>query len=139
MDDVARVVTEMFGPSFEDLTERLRRIHPRARFSVSSCPIGSATSYQGFLLYAECFWPDTPPNAPDHVVLEVQLCHLTSTPRVNADVCWADGSVDAELDAGWSSNEEWQEVTPQVLRRLKERMPELIEAFEEAVQRGQPK
>jgi hypothetical protein len=139
MVDVQRRVMETFGRCFEDLTERLRRAHANARFSVTSSPVGSATSYQGFLLSAECFWPDAPRHAPDHVVVEVQLCHLTSTPRVNADVCWADGSVEAEFEPGWSSIEDWQEATPEVLRRLEERIPDLIRAFEEAVQRGQPK
>jgi hypothetical protein len=64
------------------------------------------------------------------------VCHLTSTPKVNADVCWANGWVAAEFDSNGLSNEEWPEATAETLQHLEGRMPDLIRAFEAAVQQG---
>jgi hypothetical protein len=90
------------------------------------------------MLYVECYWPGRGPDDPDNVILEVELCHLTTAPRINADVCWGHGAVEAEFASGWPSCNDWPEATPEVLERLSARLPELIEAFRLAVARGMP-
>ncbi len=136
-DPLTHLLSEFDRP-FRELATELTRQHPEAHFSVQSVPVGSATAHQGHMLYVECFWPDRGPDDPDNVVLEVELCHLTTAPRVNADVCWGCGRLEAEFASGWSSSDEWPEATPAVVAQLSARMPELIETFRRVVARGTP-
>ena len=137
MDDPLAVVSAAFDRPFRELVGDLARRHPEARFSVLSNPVGTG-AYLGHMLYVECFWPGRGPDEQDNVILEVEFCHLTTAPRINADVCWGSGRVEAEFASGWSSSDDWPEATPAVLKRLSTRMPELIETFRRAVARGMP-
>jgi hypothetical protein len=131
-------VSDAFDRPFRELAAELASRHPEARFSVRNDPVGTGTAYQGHMLYVECFWPGRGPDDPDNVVLEVQLCHLTTAPRINADVCWGHGRLEAEFALEWASSDEWPEATPAVLQSLSTRMPELMEAFRLVVARGMP-
>lgn len=138
MVDPLTAVSAAFDQPFRDLADELAHRHPEARFSVRSDPVGTATAFQGHMLYVECFWPGRGPDDPDNVILEVQLCHLTTAPRVNADVCWGHGRVEAEFASDWRSSDDWPKATPAILERLSARMPDLCEAFRQAVGRGVP-
>jgi hypothetical protein len=131
-------VHDSFDRPFRELAAELAGRHPEARFSVQSVPVGTGTAYQGHMLYVECFWPGRGPEDADNVLLEVQLCHLTTAPRINADVCWGHGPVVAEFAPEWSSSDEWPEATPAMLERLSAGMPELMEEFRRVVARGMP-
>jgi hypothetical protein len=135
--DPLNYVLGVFDRPFRDLAAELARRHPEARFTVQNRPSGAATVYQGHDLCVECFWPGRERDEPDGVVLEVQLCHLTTTPRVNADVCWDHGQVEAEFAHG-PSNNDWPEATPAVLEHQSARMPELMDEFRMVVARGRP-
>ena len=133
MADPLSDIYAAFDRPFRELTDELTRRYPEARFCVRSNPIGNATAHQGHMLYVECFWPGQCPDETDHVILEVQLCHLATAPRVNADVCWGNGRVEAEFAPSWVSNDDWPEATPAVLGQLIAQMPELTDAFRQAV------
>jgi hypothetical protein len=138
---VADLLTEVLGTyaqPFQALADELASQHPAAWFSVKSYPVGSATAFQGHSLAVECYWQGRGPEEPDNVALEVSLCHLNAAPRVNADVCWGHGRMEAEFAPDALSSDEWPETTPKVLERLRERMPELVEALRRAVVRGWP-
>ena len=85
--DALAFVSAAFEMPFRELAAELTCQHPKARFQVRSDSCGTATMFQGHTLYVECFWPGRAPDEPDNVVLEVELCHLTTTPQINADVC----------------------------------------------------
>ena len=137
MTDPLAEVRAAYDQPFGELANELARRHPEARFSVLSNPVGSG-AYLGHMLYVECFWPGRGPDEQDNVILEVQFCHLTTAPRINADVCWGHGRVEAEFASDWSSSDDWPLATPAILQQLTARMPELMEAFRRAVSRGMP-
>lgn len=136
-DPLTYVLCEFEQP-FRDLAAELVCRHPEAHFSVHSLPVGTGTAYQGHMLCVECVWLGRGPDEPDNVLLEVELCHLTSTPRVNADICWGHGRIEVELATGWSSNADWPVATPAVLQQLSARMPTLMGEFRRVVARGWP-
>jgi hypothetical protein len=126
-----------FDRPFRELAAELARRHPEAHFSVQGVPFGTG-AYLGHMLFVECFWPGRGPDDPDNVLLEVELCHLATTPRVNADICWGHGPVEAEFASGWASDDDWPEATSAVLEQLSARMPELMDEFRRVVARGWP-
>jgi hypothetical protein len=92
--DPLRQVLDGFDRPFRDLAAELAGRHPEAHFSVQSVPMGSG-EYLGHTLYVQYFWPGRGCDEPDSVLLEIELCRLTTTPRVHADSLlgqWADGS-----------------------------------------------
>jgi hypothetical protein len=138
MSDPLTEVFAAFDQPFRELVDDLARQHPEAIFRVRNAPVGTATTFQGHMLYVECYWPGRGPDVPDNLILEVELCHLTTAPRINADVCWGHGSVEAEFATGWLRSDDWPEATSINLEQLSARMPELIEVFRRAVTRGMP-
>jgi hypothetical protein len=131
-------VLDTFAQPFRELANELASRHPDAHFSVRDVPFGTRTAAQGHMLFVECYWPGRRSNGPDNVILEIELYHLTTVPQINADVCWGSGQVEVEFVAGWSSSNDWPEVTPEILEQLIARMPEFFEAFREAAARGNP-
>ncbi len=138
MFDVLVEVSTRFERPMRELGDELACQHSQARFFAKSCSIGSTTEFQGHTLYLECSWPGRCTAEPDLVTLEIQLCRLTTSPRINSDVCWSSGSVVKEFATEWSSSKDWPEATPEVLDFLSARMPELFEAFRREVARGMP-
>jgi hypothetical protein len=131
-------VLSAFDRPFRELAAELARRHPEAIFQVLSCPVGSATVFQGHALCLECVWQGRSPDEPDNVALEITLCHLTTTPRINADVCWGHGPVEAEFAPECTSSDNWPELTPEVFRQLLARMPGLMDEFRRVVAQGWP-
>lgn len=123
----------------ERLADDLRRRHPTARFQVYSHPVGAKTEYQGHDVGIECLLPEVEASRPDNVALAVSLCHLTTAPRIMADVAWGHPSGHCEASfRDWHSTEEWPEATPETLAALEKALPELIAVFTAAVKRGHP-
>jgi hypothetical protein len=130
-----------FMPRLKEVAAELERLCPGVQLRVWSSSVGSATAFQGHDLGVECSFPDrTGENAPDNVALSLSLCHLTTTPRVMADVVWGhpSGFSEAALRDSWRSNSEWPEATQEVLDELGGAFPGLVRAFEAAVARGVP-
>src|SRR5262245_15183365 len=138
MADPLTCMLNSFEQPFRELAAELARRHPEAHFSVQSVESGALTANKQHSLFLSCSWPGRGRDEPDEVVLEVQLCHLTATPQVNADVCWSPGPFEAEFACDWKSSDDWPEATPEVLNQLYAKMPELMNTFRRAVARGRP-
>jgi len=137
MSDPLTYVLGAFDRPFRELATELAHRYPDADFSVQSVPFGSGV-YLGHMLYVQCAWPGRGPDEPDNVALEVSLYHFTNNPRINADVCWGNGRVEAEFATEWTSDNDLPEATQAVLERLTARMPELMDVFRQVVARGWP-
>ena len=112
---------------------------PALKFNVWHGQVGSLTEHQGYDFGVECAFPHSPANASDNVALSVDLCNLTSTPRVMAEVMWGHPSGDSEgAFKDWQSNADWPEATRKTLAELGEALPKLMQAFQSAVERGAP-
>lgn len=133
-------IEELFLPELERLAAEMQQLHPNLRFNLAHSPIGSLTGYQGHCLGVECVFPRVAENVSGNVALSLDVCHLTSTPRLMADVVWGhpSGQTEAEFRRTWQSNNEWPEATSEVVEELRETFPELIQAFRSAVRRGVP-
>jgi hypothetical protein len=96
--------------------------------------VGSLTNYQGHDLGIDCLLTDATPDQADNVALSVEVRHLTTTPLMDAAVCWGhpSGHVEAELfpDPVPMSSE--------TLDKLEAHLPILYDAVELALKRGRP-
>jgi hypothetical protein len=111
---------------------------PSAQFSVFANPVGSATSFQGFSVGISSMLSGVPDSQPDEVSLVVCVCHLSERLRLNADVTWSDGYVEAELSHGASSSKHWPFATPERYSEIRAELPRLISVLGQAAQRGRP-
>jgi hypothetical protein len=101
--------------------------------------VGSLTDYQGYAVGVECAFSKVALNVSD-VALSVDLCHLTSTPKLMADVTWGHPSGHSEVAFRESCrlSNEWPEATEEVVEELREQFPRLVRAFQSPVERGAP-
>lgn len=137
MGDPLAEVFAAFDRPFRELADELAHRHPEARFWMQSNPVGTG-AYLGHMFFVECFWPGRGPDEPDNVALGVEVRRLTTSPRVNADVCWGHGRIETEFVSDWSSSDDWPPATPVTLQQLTARMPELMDEFRRVVARGRP-
>jgi hypothetical protein len=136
---IVEEVRERVLARLESCAAEMRREFPGLRFSVSQGPVGSRTDLQGYNFHLECLFAGQE-REPDDLALSVSLCHLTTTPRIMADVSWGhpSGYCEAELRDDWSSNNDWPLVTSTMMAELTSAVPRLLEAFKAAVRRGAP-
>ena len=122
---------------FEALADRLTNEFQNVQARAYSVPEGSLTEYQGHGLYVDCLFTDAFDDETDNVALTVSLAYLTTTPRINAGVCW--GHPKAYIEASFCpeclSSEDWPEVSDEVLDRLYADIPRLSAALIDAVKR----
>jgi hypothetical protein len=132
-------IEELFLPELQRLASEMQQLHPALQFNVWHDSAGSLTDYQGYALGVECAFPRVAPNVSD-VAFSVDLCHLTSTPKLMADVAWGhpSGHSEAAFREGWRSSNEWPEATEEVVEELRKQFPNLVRAFQSAVERGAP-
>ena len=128
----------VYRERFAAIVAEMAPLHPEARFSLRDYPFGSG-EFLGHTLTLDCWWPGRAPVEEDNVLLQIELCRLVTIPRLNADVCWSAGPIEAELSPEISSSEDWPEATPETFRRVADHMPELVRAFKQAVARGWPR
>jgi hypothetical protein len=140
MHSLVEQIEEMFLPTLNRLALEMQQRHPELIFAVWSSPTGTLTDYKGHDLGVECCFQQSSPKVASVVALSIDVCHLTSTPRVMLEVGWAhpSGHVEASYPDDWSSSDEWPTATPEVLNDLKRRFPDFIRAFQLAVERGAP-
>ena len=119
---------------FNELAERLRAEFPNVWTKVYSQSVGSLTEYQGHQIVIDCLLKDAPDDRPDNVALGVDLRHLTTVPKIDADVCWGHPSGHVEAEFSFDPIE----VSDQVLTDLYSDLPRLYEALIAAVRRGKP-
>lgn len=124
---------ELLTP-FREFAENLSSQFPNVRANVYSQSVGSLTEYQGHQIVIDCLLADIPPNQPDNVALSVSLRHLTTNPKIDADVCW--GHPSGQIEAEFAP--EPLEVSDTVLSDLMAALPRLYESLSAALKRGRP-
>jgi hypothetical protein len=131
---------QAFMPRLREIAASAEWLRAGATLTVWSYTVGGATSFDGHSLGVEALLPDRPAHAADNVALSVDLCHLSSEPKVMADVAWGDpaGVVELAFRDEWSTNSDWPHATPEVLAELGRVFPELVATFELALRRGAP-
>jgi hypothetical protein len=127
-------------PQMRSVASEMRKKHCNLKFNLWHAPEGTLTDWQGYSLGIECIFPRDTENVPKNVALSVDLCHLTSAPKLAADVIWGhpSGEVEASFPEDRGSMRQWSEATPETLTELRKALPKLIQAFETAVQRERP-
>jgi hypothetical protein len=129
-----------FMPRLKEVEARLKAALPDAAVSVFSGSVGSATSFNGAQLGIECLLPEVADDQPDNVAFTITLCHMDREPRLAADVCWGhpSGHVEASLSGQEGSSDRWPSANQDRIAELIEKAPHLLQAFEQAAQRGHP-
>ena len=140
MHPLAAQVVDLFSPELQRVASELQQKHPGLQFNVWQGQVGSATEYQGYALGVECIFPTTSENATSNVALCIDLCHLTTSPRIMADVAWGypSGQSEAALRENCHSSTDWPEATPEAVQELKTAFPKLAQTFQSSVERGTP-
>jgi hypothetical protein len=139
MHPLVQQIEESFLPELERHASQMRAQFPALRFHVWRSPTGTLTDYQGYDVGLECVFPQVAQDAPDNLALSIDLCHLTSTPRLMAGVGWGHPSGRSEAKfRDCSKIADWPEATPEIIEELRRTLPKLIRAFESAIRHGVP-
>ncbi len=133
---VAQLEAELL-PVFREALSSLETQAPTARFSVLTYPVGSVTSFQGFSIGISCMLADVADSDPDEVALILSTCHLNERLRINAEVAWGNGYIEADLSHEVSSDD-WPFATSERLAEIRAALPRLISVLGQAAQRGRP-
>ena len=135
---IVQTIEAEYLPRLASLARKLLADYPGVRFYVGSTPVGRARAFAGHSVYLSCRWPDRSGSEADEVALGISLFHITTEARVNADVCWGDGHVEADFAPEAVHSDDWPEATPETLARLRAAFPELASALVAALRRGAP-
>src|SRR5436309_1898920 len=99
--DVTNVVHELeqrFLPGLQKVAAEISAQFPRVKATTWSSPVGSLTDYQGHDLGIDCFLTDANSDESDNLVLSIGVRHLTTTPLIDASVCWGCPSCHTEAE-----------------------------------------
>lgn len=145
MNPLVAKLEEKLLPEFGKIAERINKTIPNVKASAYGSSASSLTEYQGYDFFIDCiFTADVLYEADevaDNIALGVSLCHLTTTPKVDAYVCWGhpSGYVEAEFPDYWiGSSNDWVIVSDDVLEDLYKNLPRLYEALFKALKRRKP-
>jgi len=128
-------------PEFQKIADRINQTVPNVSARAYSSSIGSLTEFQGHSFFIDCLLSDASYDETDNVALGVELCHLTTIPRISADVCWGhpSGHSVADFPDYWiGSSNDWLIVSDEVLKDLYKYLPRLYEALFTALKRRKP-
>jgi hypothetical protein len=135
VQDIEEHILQQFRQIATDLSAR----YPNVKARVKSASSGSATTFQGHNIYIECSLADAQIDQEDSVSLSIGLCHLTTEPKINADVCWDySGRIEASFYEDWWESADWPLATKETIDQLYQDIPRLIAVLEQAVKRGRP-
>ena len=139
INPVSKIESEILA-LFRRTADELSMKYPNVKVRAYSSPSGSATQYQGHDIVIDCLLTNAPIAQSDNLALSVSLCHLTTQPKINADVCWGhpSGAIEASFYEGWVKNDDWPLATKETIDKLIQDLPRLIAALEQAIKRGQP-
>src|SRR5262249_26648601 len=86
-------------PGIRKVGEQITEEFPRVKATVWSSPVGSEADCQGHDLGIDCLLTDAGLDQTDNIALIIGVGCLTTTPLIDADVCWGhpSGWVEAEL------------------------------------------
>lgn len=141
MNPLVTKLEEKLLPEFQKIADRINQTIPNVTVRVYSCSSGSLTSFQGYDFFIDCGLTDASYDETDNVALGVSLCHLTTIPRISADVCWGypSGHSEADFPDYWiGSSNDWLIVSDAVLEDLYKNLPRLYEALFKALKRRKP-
>ncbi len=145
MNSLVIKLEEKLLPEFQKIANRINQTIPNVKASVYGSSAGSLTNYQGYDFFIDCILTAyilyEAEEVADNVALSVGLCHLTTTPRISADVCWGhpSGHCEADFPDYWiGSSNDWLIVSDKVLEDLYKDLPRLYEALFEALRRRIP-
>lgn len=87
----------------------------------------------------ECLFPKVTPTGTDNLALTIGLCHLTSTPKLMADIVWGhpSGNCVASFRDNVCSVADWPVAEQSVIQELKAYFT-LVRAFRLAIENGDP-
>jgi hypothetical protein len=136
MSSVVAQLEEKFRVPFENLAKRLSDDFPYlSSAKVESHPFGF-DEYLGHSMHVSCLLHYKHAlSEADNVALSISLSKLTSTPKLNADVCW--GHPSGYLEAEFTSSD--LDFNDETLEKLYADLPRLSESLIEAVRRRKPK
>jgi hypothetical protein len=126
MREMIEQVERRFRAPLESLATDMRRLNSEVGIAFYSEPVGTLTSYQGHQLGLEAHFPSTPESEHEAAVLAIELCHLTTTPRIMA-------SAAGEDLWEYTSNTDWPVATPERLQEISENFERLCGLFRAAV------
>jgi hypothetical protein len=140
MHPLVEQIEELFLPDLESVASQVRARFPSLKFNVWHSPTGRLTEHPGYDMGLECVFPAHAEGAPDNVALIIELCYLTTTPRIMGEVVWGhpSGQLEAEFRDKYVTSAEWPEAKPETIEELREFFPNLVRAFVSAVERGVP-
>lgn len=128
-------------PEFQEIVDRIIKTVPNASVRACSSAVGSLTNFQGHSFFIDCMFVEDILSETDNVALGIELCHLTTVPKINADVCWRhpSGHTEANFPDYWiGSSNDWIVVLDKVLEDLYKDLPRLYEALFRALKRRKP-
>ena len=137
---LVKKLEERLLPEFEEIAEKIRNEIPDVFVKVYSSSSGSLTEFQGRDFLIDCIFTDYY-RETDNVALGVNLCHITTIPRISADVVWGSPSCYTEGEFyEWygSFTENGLKVSDEVLENLYKDLPRLYEALFTALRRRKP-
>jgi len=137
---IVEQIEELFLPELQRLASDLQQRHPNLAFNVWHSAVGCLTDYQGYDFGVECLFPKVTQKATDNIALTIGLCHLTSTPKLMADVVWGhpSGNCEASFRDNLRSIDDWPVAEQSVIDELNAYFPMLARAFRSAIERSAP-
>ena len=138
---LVKKLEEKLLPEFQEIVDQINQTIPDVSVTIDSSPTGSLTDFQGYSFHIDCLFTKNISSENDNVCLGVGLCHLTTTPKIDAYVCWGHPSGHSEAEfpiyiEGFSNNS--LIVTDKILEDLYKNLPRLYEALFEALKRRKP-
>ncbi len=113
--------------------EALRAQHTACAVRVHSHAVGERTDFQGRTVLLEVTLEDG-----EAIVLAVTAAYLTTLPRIDADVSWSHGNIEA---ATWesASSTEWSVASAEHIAHLDRDLARLLGALRDGIARGRPR
>ncbi len=141
MNPLVAKLEEKLLPEFRKIANRINQTIPNVSARAYSSSSGLLTEFQGHDFFIDCILTDASHDETDNVALGIQLCHLTTIPRISVGVCWGHPSAHSEADFPdyWiGSSNDWLIVSDEVLEDLYRDLPRLYEALFKALKRRKP-
>jgi hypothetical protein len=125
-------------PEFEEVAEKIRQEIPDVDVKVQTYSIGSDVHLGHCFVISSLLKTDYCDDYDD-LALQVWLERITTTPRINADVCWGKGGYEAEFYSDWTNTDDLHVYSNELFEELCQDLPRLYDALFEALRRRKPK
>ncbi len=139
---LVKELEEKLLPEFEKVAEKINKTFSNISARAYGYSVGSLTQYQGHGFCIDCIFADASNDETDNVALTVNLGHLTTVPKIDADVGWGHPSGYGEATfrehIGLFPSESSTKVSNEVLEDLFKSLPRLYESLFKALERRKP-